>query len=50
MGIKIAKFDAELESAGKVAKNSCAFKVISEKVTSKIKFVTFITVCKRFWP
>jgi hypothetical protein len=37
VGKKNAEFDADFESAGKVAKNSCQ-KVINEEVTEKLSF------------
>jgi hypothetical protein len=49
MVIKSTKFDADIESVEKVAKNACE-KSYQPKKGQKMEFSTFISVCKSFWP
>ncbi len=47
--LKNAEFDADFESSENVAKK-LMWKKLSTIKDRKIEFLTFITLCKRFWP
>ncbi len=48
LSIKNAEFNAEIESVKRV--KQLIQKSYQRKSDSKMKFFTFITVCKIFWP
>ncbi len=49
MGIQNAEFDADFEYVKKLQKTH-AKKAIYEKVTRKMEFLTYVTVCKNLRP